>query len=246
MHWTRQGAFRYNAPHIQNNLNVQAARWYGNFMTTSQLQPDVNFEPAETMTVDDLDTLKVLADPLRLRIRELMEDPTTVKQVATELGIPATKLYYHINLMEKHGLIQLVDTRVVSGIIEKHYQMSARVIRVAKHLLSPSAGNDEGLNTMLSLFDVTKEEVLEAVRRGWAINEDGIPRHKSVSIGRHQFYLTEDQAADFHQRIHQLIKEFHALSDEADTSADAQDRKVYRFLMTLFPSRPKPRNEAKA
>src|SRR5688572_24810596 len=109
----------------------------------SELQPQINFVPAESYLVTDLETLKVLADPLRLRIRELMGKPTTVKQVAAKLDLPATKLYYHINLLEKHGLIVLVDTRVVSGIIEKHYQVSAQNVRVAKHLLSGGDGNPE-------------------------------------------------------------------------------------------------------
>lgn len=75
----------------------------------------------DEMMIEDAETLRVLADPLRLRIRELMVRPCTVKQVAAVLGIAPTKLYYHINLLEKHKLIVVVAARVVSGIIEKQY-----------------------------------------------------------------------------------------------------------------------------
>ena len=80
---------------------------------------------ADAMKITDLESLKVLADPLRLSILEYLMKPSTVKRIAEKLGKPPTKLYYHFNLLEQHGLIQLVDTRVVSGIIEKHYQATA-------------------------------------------------------------------------------------------------------------------------
>jgi predicted ArsR family transcriptional regulator len=207
----------------------------------TQINPQTDFEPADMMTVDDLDTLKVLADPLRLRVRELMREPTTVKQVASELDIPPTKLYYHINLLEKHGLIQVVRTQVVSGIIEKHYQVAAKMVRVAKHLLSPSEGTDEGLTAMASLFDVTRDEMQESARKGWAQVSDDAPVQRSISIGRDQLLLTDEQAAEFHKHLRALFKEYGDLSNGA--SEASEDVRRHRVFIALFPMRPhKARN----
>src|SRR6266513_2118828 len=85
-----------------------------------------DFEPAPEMVVSNFDTLKVVADPTRLRILEvLIEQPLTVKQVARKLEIAPTKLYYHVNLLEEHGLLTVTASRVVSGIIEKQYRTTA-------------------------------------------------------------------------------------------------------------------------
>ena len=47
--------------------------------------------------------------------------------------------------MGKRGLIRVVRTRVVSGIIEKHYQVTAREFNVDRRLLSPHGdARDEG------------------------------------------------------------------------------------------------------
>src|SRR5918912_4209068 len=94
--------------------------------------------PDRVVTITDLDRLRVIADPLRLRILETLIEPRTVKQVAAALGLAPTKLYYHINLLERHGLIVVVDTRLVSGILEKRYQAAARCFRVDHALLALS------------------------------------------------------------------------------------------------------------
>src|SRR5512145_3269846 len=110
-----------------------------------------SWKPITEYTVNDLETLKVLADPLRIHIIELVtHEPRTVKQVAADLTLPPTKLYYHFKLLEERGLIQVVDTRIVSGIVEKQYQATALSYHVNKTLLSPTSPSGiEGLNVML-------------------------------------------------------------------------------------------------
>src|SRR4051812_17141092 len=84
------------------------------------------FEPEALHMIADLETLRVIADPVRVQILEAsVMEPRTVKQIARLLGIPATKLYYHINMMEEHGLLRVVGTRLVSGILEKQYRATA-------------------------------------------------------------------------------------------------------------------------
>ena len=70
-----------------------------------------DFQPAPVITISDLDTLKVVSDPFRVQILEvLVHEPQTVNQVAEKMGLAPSKLYYHFNMLEKHGLIQVVDT----------------------------------------------------------------------------------------------------------------------------------------
>lgn len=81
--------------------------------------------------VASVDTLKALADPVRLAIltalMEGVKDPRdlpvmSVKELAAELGEPQTKLYRHVKQLEAAGLIRVASTRVVSGIVEQRYQ----------------------------------------------------------------------------------------------------------------------------
>src|SRR5688572_14293462 len=93
------------------------------------IQNEADFEPADEFVISNLEALKAIADPTRVRLLEAFyKEARTVKQVAAEVGIPATKLYYHINVLEELGLLKVVATRVVSGIIEKSYRTAAKRI----------------------------------------------------------------------------------------------------------------------
>ena len=177
----------------------------------------------------------MLADPLRLRIRELMVRPCTVKQVAAVLGIAPTKLYYHINLLEKHKLIVVVAARVVSGIIEKQYQVSAKTTRVARHLLSPSVDDQpDGMQiTLDGLFKDTEADLLQSIQDGVTQMGCGVPDHHTMLALSQRVYLTEDQAADLLERMRALLSEMDQLSS---AQLGRSDVRPYKMLTLVFPS----------
>lgn len=195
-----------------------------------------DFAPSETFVVEDLDTLKVLADPLRLKILELMESPCTVKQVAASLDLPPTKLYYHINQLEKHGLIVVVETRIVSGIIEKHYQVAAYRIEVAEHLLSPGEGADpEGLTiTVDSVLEDIRVSLHESLQSGIASTSENAEQGKrNVNMYSGRFYLTPEQIEAFNESITAIIEEYEKISEQ-QTEGDFAS--PYKVLYTTFPA----------
>src|SRR3712207_2640250 len=145
------------------------------------------FIPKEVHVIEDVATLQVVADPLRLRLLEqLRRDPQTVKQLAAALDVAQTKLYYHIKLLEERDLIRVVETRVVSGIIEKQYGVTAYRLSVERTLLSPSApAPDEGLETFLSVvLDHTKSEIQRSVRAGLIDVDQKSPLTGGMVLGR--------------------------------------------------------------
>ena len=74
----------------------------------------------EVMILTELDQIKVLADPLRIRILEELGQERTTKQVADLIGEKPTKLYHHVEALERVGLIQLTRTRQNRGTLEKY------------------------------------------------------------------------------------------------------------------------------
>ena len=92
-------------------------------------QPHSTIQPDEIFRITNPATLKVLADPLRIEILRAFRNPKTVKEVSSKVGMPATKLYYHVNLLEKHKLIQVVGINIETGIVEKQYQVTRDAIK---------------------------------------------------------------------------------------------------------------------
>ena len=92
---------------------------------------------ADSLTLSDVRQVKVLADPLRIRIlEELSTAERTTKQVAERLGEKPTKLYHHVEALERVGLIRLARTRQKRGTLEKYYIAVARQFRTDSRLFS--------------------------------------------------------------------------------------------------------------
>ena len=67
--------------------------------------------------------LRAFAHPLRLRLFELfVEKPRTTMQVAEILGEPPTRLYHHVNALQKSGLLRLRETKPIRGTVEKYFE----------------------------------------------------------------------------------------------------------------------------
>lgn len=198
--------------------------------------PSKPFEPASEMVISDLETLRVLADPLRLSILEYLMKPGTVKRIAEKIDKPPTKLYYHFNLLEKHQLIQMVDTRVVSGIIEKHYQASAKVYRVDAHLLTPGADSfEEGLElTLGSLFADTKNEITASLRERAIDPEAEQDEQRDYVVAQARMHLTNAQFREFNKRMYALVKEFEGTISRANEGNP--DAHLYKLLHVFYRS----------
>jgi DNA-binding transcriptional ArsR family regulator len=190
------------------------------------------FIPAEELIVGNLDTLKVLADPLRMSILEYLYKPATVKQIAQKIGKPPTKLYYHFNLLEKHHLIKMVDTRIVSGIIEKHYQVAAKTYRPAPGLLSPGTPEySEGLDVALTaMFDSAREDLRTSLEAGVIQSGDDKPLHRRLVAYQARLALTDEEAQEFYQRVYKLMSEYEKDDDDLDNAT------AHKLFVMLHPS----------
>jgi DNA-binding transcriptional ArsR family regulator len=164
--------------------------------------------PADVFTVTDLETLKVLADPYRMRIIETVgDDRLTVKQIAQRMGETVHKLYYHVRQLEQHGLMVEVDSRVVSGIVEKTYALSAKRFEVEKGLLGAGPEGEERFSSMVrSMMERAVDGAARAVRAG-VVPLDGAMEERVV-VDRGTTRMTRTAASEFIRRLEALVKEF--------------------------------------
>jgi DNA-binding transcriptional ArsR family regulator len=187
--------------------------------------------------IADLETVRIVADPTRMRILELLViEPQPVKSLAAALELPQTKLYYHINLLEERGLIRVTGTRVVSGIIEKRYAAAARSYRIDDELLRlASPDGDSSIELMLgTLLDSVKHDLRRGLAAGLFELRDDAPLERKVILGRAPLRLTPERAAELHERIGQLFKEY--CPDPADAGEPAPGTRLYHLFVAYFPT----------
>ena len=108
--------------------------------------------------------LRALAHPLRLRLLEAFaQGRRTTMQVATQMGEPPTRLYHHVNALERAGILKLVDTRQVRGTTEKYFELARKQIGSMRgeHLTEASRASLAGVAT--AVFDEARAELLAAM-----------------------------------------------------------------------------------
>jgi DNA-binding transcriptional ArsR family regulator len=172
--------------------------------------------PRPLRTIDDVETLKALSDPTRLAIlRALMSGAQThppvmsVKELAGELGEPQTKLYRHIKLLEARGLIEVAQTRIVSGILEQRYRASQADLSIDRALIT-KADPDDQAEVIAALFDTIRNELVAGLRSGRLRSGDqppADPRRLRTVFGSWQNTIAPAKAQEYADRLRALLDE---------------------------------------
>ena len=190
-------------------------------------------QPTPLHTITSLEALKVFSDPLRQQIIEaLLDGPKTVKQIAAELDLAPTKLYYHVNLLEEHKLIQVTETRIVSGIIEKHYMAAAHEYAIERSLLTPGQNSSsEGLEVAFdAIIEPIRADLQKSLKQGLIDTSENAPEQRKFRMWRAMSQLSDEQAAEFYARLDTLIDEFNALKTGEDSDQH------YGLLIGIYPA----------
>lgn len=197
----------------------------------------------DIFSVTDIETLKVISDPLRIQILDTIRlandhgEFRTVKQLSEILDLPTSKLYYHISMLEKFGLIQVGETQMVSGIVEKHYQVTAHDIIIDRQLFATGVEQDDKVKAMVSILDTT----LEATRADYLsmLNAIGTEQESPANVDGRRGYiarmltrLTQKQFDEFFARFSALVQEFDRLEADSD-----EETFVFNLTAVLLPTK---------
>jgi len=190
-------------------------------------------QPADRIVLDGLDALKIYFDPLRQKIvHQMVTEPKTVQEIAEALNVPFTRLYYHINLLEKHNIIDVVDTRAMSGAVEeKYYQVAAYQFIVPRNMLSFSNPQyEESLNVFLSaMLDETADDIRHSVQSGKVDMAKESPDPQSLLIRRGLMRMSPEKVAQFHTDLLNLLKQY-------QTEPATTDDQYYGVTVAVYPS----------
>jgi DNA-binding transcriptional ArsR family regulator len=186
--------------------------------------------------------MKVLADPLRIRILEAFGEERTTKQVADLLGEKPTKLYHHVDALERIGLIALSRTRQNRGTLEKYYLAVARTFRADSRAFQAKERSKKSaaiLQITATIFDTTSAELASLVDHGEdakkAIEEEGIVSFLEIRA-------TKAQLKELRGKLNDLVQ---SLTAASESDEPGQDR--YRFTLAFFPldkAKPGPRRKS--
>jgi DNA-binding transcriptional ArsR family regulator len=158
-------------------------------------------EQLESFRISDIDQVKALSHPLRMRIIETLaaSDPMTTKQVADALGEKPTRLYHHVGLLQKAGLIRLTHTQQNRGTTEKYYEPIARQFRADADLFadeSPENQKNAYRPMIRTIFDNTSSEMLRLVESNdfnEQLEEEGLLSYLEMHIPQKNVEVVRDK-----------------------------------------------------
>jgi DNA-binding IclR family transcriptional regulator len=209
----------------------------------------IPFKRKTHLIIDDLKTLQVLSHPLRSQLLDHFDaEPQTVKQVATRLGMTANKLYYHVNMLEEHGLLALVETRTVGNMLERLYQTAADRFEVDANLLSfrTHEGREQAEQFVVTSLDATRQDLLRSMEARRLRREQGeeLPPTQAV-VTRCVSRLSEERAEAFRQQLCALVEEFGNADEAGQGASDAElaDLEQYALSVAYYASSGFPEQE---
>lgn len=121
----------------------------------------------DVLVLRDLECIKAIAHPRRIDILKTFDKlPLSAKQLSQMLDEPHAKINYHIKTLYKVGILELVEEKIKSGIVEKYYYPSAKNIVIGKKVLNFSLDtNTEREEVCISKFEDMSELFYKAAEQ---------------------------------------------------------------------------------
>ena len=187
-------------------------------------------DPIQVLT--DLEQIRVLADPLRIRILELLcDEELTTKQVARKLDEKATRLYHHVEALERVGLIRLTRTRQNRGTIEKYYIGVAKAFRADSQAFTGKAGSEEAGETLGAIVGTITDTVANELRQliktpggPESLEADGLLSFIEINTG-------QDEIDKLQKKLNDTVMK---LADDCAEEPAEGDRR-YRLMVAYYP-----------
>lgn len=180
----------------------------------------------EIKLLKTVEEIRALSDPYRYKILNCFYkngEPITVKQVADELGEVPAKVHYHVKKMEKAGLLVLVYTKEINGIIAKYYEPTAKkfnIIGEDTEGMDKALRLNEALKVVAQIYDESKKTFLE--QASISQSNEGVKNKKLSSLSMESIYLTQEEAED-------LIKYMENLMAGSNRKQKAEETDIKEF-----------------
>ncbi len=181
----------------------------------------------ETFEIEDIRVLEVLNNPLRLRIMRQLIEPATVRRLAERLEVPVTRLYYHLDLLQEVGVIEVVETRKSGAMLQRVYRTVAIDFAPVAGLLERATDKERVVKAAVGMvLDGARLDATAGLLDQLA--PDANPEAgAATALGRAVVPLSSAGALKIVEMIGEVVEDMKLLDD--------RDGEEYAFSFVFFP-----------
>lgn len=172
-----------------------------------------------------LEEVQIFSVPYRIKILDCMYSmgvPSTVKNIADKMGETPAKIHYHVKKMEQVGIIKLVYTKNINGIIAKFYEPAAEQYHITHH-----EGMNEDNSKMLNKTQKAIASIYDESKKNF-IDQLGKEKENSNAYTRgDEVYLTQEEFINMKIELDNIFRKY--------SSNDKQNSKTkYKTFFSII------------
>ena len=174
--------------------------------------------------------VKAISDPFRIKILyeiKKARKSVTVKQIAGNMKETPSKVYYHVKKLEKNGIVHIVKTEVINGIIAKFYELSADTFKIEDSLLNESfekISDNERSRLISTVYMENMKSFMKSMKKYKAEKDQD-----NIFIVSSILELTDEEAKEIADTLNNIIEKY------KDTKKGAHNEE-YLLFYTFFKS----------
>ena len=181
-----------------------------------RIMTNKRFEPQRLQMLASGAQIKAYVHPTRMLLLEMLaKEKRTISSIAKELGVHPANITHHFKLLERSGLILLVEKRDTGKNLEKYYRAIAYTFAV-------KPGSEDSVNKKALALSILKNDL------SVAINSVSDTDAKKVSALLATARINAGDVSRFILKLKKLIKEFKA--------HDAKTGVAYNINLSLYPN----------
>ncbi|WP_300348053.1 helix-turn-helix domain-containing protein [Clostridium sp.] len=162
------------------------------------------------MNLTTLEQIKAYSDPYRLKIITYLrnnQESATVKEIADFFGEVPAKVHYHIKKLEKAGILELVKTKEIKGIIAKYYYLTAESFNIEGNQIKKEVKQvykSQILNILSEYYDTSKEQTIKII----SDKVDDGNAESSIGFNYKNIYLSDEEFVEFNKEIRDIVRKY--------------------------------------
>lgn len=158
----------------------------------------------ETKVLKTIEEIRIFSDPYRMKILNQFykaTEPSTIKEIADQLGEVPAKVYYHARKLESIGLIELMETRLINGITAKYYKAFEGSVQVRRDDVDESIRTvfaSEAQKLVSRMFDASKQRYLDSQHAD---------KKRTGTVTNSDLYLTQEEADALLKQLDDFVRQ---------------------------------------